>query len=309
MFTDNNDAKTLENKTLPATPIQKRSDALAGAATLAMPNPIRSTHSNVGGGVVASTPPTNSDDLAKKSVEEDVPEPDLEQTEQALADTQDLGRTSDEAVSPKDATPASSDELRVHSSAFGDFFRNLLLLLFRPTHFWETQRSKPVSLLHLHWPHLVLLIALRAIAQLIGGLINPAISWSTAVVHATTSFLFLFFFVWLFAMIVAGITAVSEADCHVSDTIRYTAYSITPLFFIGFLAIIPVPHLQPIADAIAMPYTFYVMGTGASTFLRIPLKKSAALTGLMCGIMLCLWGLLPIYLPALLSSIFGGAPM
>lgn len=275
----------------------KTNSDFTGTATLAVPNPIRS----------ASSPVLISLDSDQESTEADEEEAPAGKDESVPTGATSGAQPVD---SPVPATPIRPlGDVRGGASPFSVFFRNLLTLLFRPNHFWETQRENPTSILHVHWPHLILLIALRSVAQLVGGLFNPSIAWSTAVVHATTGFLFLFFFVWLFALVVAGISAVSEAECQVADTVRFTAYAITPLFFIGFLAIIPVPHLQPIADAIAMPYTFYVLGAGVISYLRIPERKAAALTGLMCGILLCLWGLLPIYLPMLIGSIFGSAPM
>ena len=103
------------------------------------------------------------------------------------------------------------------------------------------------------------------------------------------------------SLIVMASSGLSGAKLSFDRATRFVGYSLTPMFFVGIIGIIPLPYISTICDLLAMPWAFVVMGTGILPFLKVETPHAPTLTALLCGLLLCLWGGLPILIPILLG--------
>ncbi len=185
---------------------------------------------------------------------------------------------------------------------WGRFVGDLFSLLFRPKRFWESQEEHPATLTEALLPHLAVLVLIRAIASFIGSFVSSE-SGIKALGQALMQGLFIFVFVFTLSLCYSAVVAFTGKSFDYNRSLRFVCYVISPILVAGILSVIPINHFAAICDLLAMPYAFYVMGYGVVTFLKIPEKSASPITGLLCGIMMCLWGALPILLPYVLGPL------
>ncbi|MBR4984885.1 MAG: YIP1 family protein [Proteobacteria bacterium] len=184
---------------------------------------------------------------------------------------------------------------------FARFMIDFMLILTRPGMFWKGQAEHPATLGQLHFPHLFILVILRTLMAFLGGLLQPEPVFSHALIQAGTQALLIFVLIWGLALVISGISTLTGQVVHFDRALRYVGYSVTPNLFVGIISIIPVPYLATVCDFLAMPWTFLVMGAGVHAYLKIKPEVAPTVTGLFCGLMLCMWTALPMLIPAILE--------
>ena len=186
-------------------------------------------------------------------------------------------------------------------SPMGRFLADFFLILTRPGTFWQNQDKHPATLGQLFFPHLTLLIALRTLATTAGSLINSEAGAKQVLIQSLSQAFLIFVLLGLMSLIVMASSGLSGAKLSFDRATRFVGYSLTPMFFVGIIGIIPLPYISTICDLLAMPWAFVVMGTGILPFLKVETPHAPTLTALLCGLLLCLWGGLPILIPILLG--------
>ena len=184
---------------------------------------------------------------------------------------------------------------------FARFFLDLGLILSRPSLFWRGQAEHPATLVQVHCPHLLVLIVLRTAAIILSGLFKSDQEISQVLVQAGTQALLIILLVWGLALLIVPLTG---RGFRYDKAVRFVGYGITPILFVGIVSIIPVPYLGTICDLLAMPWAFVVLGAGMLPYLKLKPEHAPVLTGLICGLLFCLWGVLPILIPYLIDFIF-----
>lgn len=184
---------------------------------------------------------------------------------------------------------------------FVRFFLDFAAILAHPTAFWRGQDLHPATIGQLLWPHLTILILLRTAAVFVGGFLQPDSVLSQVVIQAVTQGVLIFLLVWAMSLIIAGISALSGSGFHYTKALRFVGYGITPMLFVGLIGAIPLPWLANICDLLAMPWAFIVMGTGILPYLKLKPDHAPTLAALICGVLLCLWGAMPMLIPFLLG--------
>lgn len=184
---------------------------------------------------------------------------------------------------------------------FARFAIDFAAVLTCPSVFWKGQDAHPVTIAQLHFPHLTVLVLLRIAACFVGGILSPNANVYNVIIQAGAQGILIFASVWLLALLIAAITALGGGGFRIDRALRFVGYSITPLLFVGIIAIIPVPYLNTVCDLLAMPWAFVVMGCGVLPCLHIKDIHAPMMTGLFCGLLLCLWGAMPMFLPYLLG--------
>ena len=205
-----------------------------------------------------------------------------------------------------DAQPGYAPEVvaSIHyasRSAMWRFCTDFVAILARPSSFWKGQDAHPATLLQLHIPHLAILVVLRMAAFLVGGSLRPDYAFSVLIVQTLVQGFLIFLLVWSMSIAVAAAMTVSGAGFHLDRALRFVAYGITPLLFVGIVGVIPLPYLTQICDLLAMPWAFVTMGCAVLPYLHAKEKHAPILSALFCGMLLCLWGALPMLIPYLLS--------
>ncbi len=181
------------------------------------------------------------------------------------------------------------------------FGRRLAVVLFRPGSFWQGVRDERITVGELMWPHILFLISLRSLAGLVGAILAGA-SLGSAAAGFVSGFASWLILVWVFAL-AAGIAATASGGrINAHDPLRYAAYGLAPLFIVGMLGAVPLPFVAPAADLVAMPWTFYVLGRGAIPMLGMRPDRAPGAVGLLCGVLLVLWGVMPTLVPMIVHS-------
>jgi hypothetical protein len=185
--------------------------------------------------------------------------------------------------------PATTEERRASSSGFT---QRVFLVLLRPTTFWEELQQDSPSIGAVLYPHVVLLVLLRACAALAGNVLRH-VNLGAAIGQFVTSFVAWIMMVFLFTLVAGSIASSRDSRVTLGNSFRFAAYGLTPLFLVGILAVIPIPFFSPIADLLLMPYTFLVLARGVVPFLGVPVDRAPSVVGLVCGATVVLWSLMP----------------
>ena len=186
---------------------------------------------------------------------------------------------------------------------WGRFGKRLMMVLLRPGTFWERVKEEKISVGEMMWPHVLVMIAVRSLAGFIGNLLSDGGSLGSAAASFFSSFVSWLALVWVFAVIVGSLATTRGARVTGQAPLRFAAYGLAPLFVVGVFAAIPLPYVASIAELIAMPYTFQVMGLGVVPMLGVSQEKAPALVGLLCGLLLVLWGIMPTLVPLVVDTI------
>lgn len=184
---------------------------------------------------------------------------------------------------------------------FRRFFIDLICVLLHPSAFWRGQTTHAATIGQMHFPHLTVLILLRMIAVFIGGVLLPGANASQVLLQSVAQGLLILVSIWAFGLVVAGVSALGGGGFHYDKGLRFSGYVMTPTLFVGIISIIPVPYLSTICDLLSMPWAFVVLGAGILPYLKIKTEHAPMVTGLLCGLLLCLWGVMPMLIPFLMG--------
>jgi hypothetical protein len=182
------------------------------------------------------------------------------------------------------------------------FFKRLMMVMLRPNKFWAKLRNENIQVREIMYPHVITLIAIRAIAAFAGKMFDDS-SFGEAATTFASSFVSWFALVWVFAIAIGSVATARGARINAQDPLRVSAYGLAPLFLAGTLAAVPLPYVAPIAELIAMPYAFYVLAVGVVPLLDVPVKRAPAIVGINCGLLLVLWAVMPTLVPLAVEAL------
>ena len=218
-------------------------------------------------------------------------------------------KTSHTAAASQDPWPGAAGPAHRPAAPSGprrdggsSFFFDLFGVLAGPAAFWSRRPDAAPRASRSIWLHLLVLIGLRSAAGFGGALLRGA-GLGASLGQLFSALLSSFVMVWLFAAIVAFLSAGSTGRATIRDSFRYAAYGLTPLFAIGVLAVIPLPYVSAIADLVMMPYTFYVLASGVVPALGVAESRAPTRVGLICGALLFLWSTMPTLIPLLVEKL------
>lgn len=187
-------------------------------------------------------------------------------------------------------------------AVWGRFVRRLSMVLMRPSTFWERVRDEEISVREIMWPHIITLVGVRALAGFVGGLLEGA-SVGASALSGLSGFVSWLALIWVFAVVVGSVATARGARINAQDPLRFAAYGLAPMFMVGIFAAVPLPYVTPIAELIAMPYTFHVMGLAVVPLLGVPVKRAPGIVGLLCGLLLVLWAVMPTLVPLAVEAL------
>ena len=186
----------------------------------------------------------------------------------------------------------------------GLFIARATKLLLRPSTFWQSLGDRPVTVSEVVWPHMVLLVAARAIANMVGAMLGGA-GIGTSLTVLFTSFISCFAAVWAFGFAAMTIASMKGGKAGLSDGIVFAGYAVTPMLVFSIVTLIPVKYVQLVADILMLPYAFHVLSLGVGTQLGIPEGRVATAVAQLCGALLVIWQLMPNLLPAIVRAVSG----
>lgn len=190
-------------------------------------------------------------------------------------------------------------------------------LFSHPKQEWELIRKEPCSIGTCYLRHVLILAALPAVAGFIGvSQVGWRIAGGEAVTLTQPSALLIsiaFYLAMLAAVFIMGwlihwMAHSYGADPSLEHCVVLTAYTTTPLFLVGLMALYPLPWLIMLVGFVAVAYTIYLFYIGLPILMGISreqgfLFSSAAITGalvILVGILaasVILWnfGVGPVY--------------
>lgn len=184
---------------------------------------------------------------------------------------------------------------------FARFCSDLFYVLTRPSAFWRSQERHPATTGQLIFPHLTVLICLRGLALFASSLMRAEAVVYQSLVQVLAQEFLIFVLVFVLALLISALTALTGGGFSYERSVRFVGYGITPLIFVGIVSIIPLPYFSTFCDLLAMPWAFVVMGAGILPCLRIDVQRAPTMSALFCGLLLCLWGGMPILIPYLIG--------
>jgi hypothetical protein len=199
-------------------------------------------------------------------------------------------------ASPSAGEMASASRCAVLSGygRWARFFQDLVAVLGRPTSFWQSRYDEAPtaepSLAMVLWPHLLVLVIARGVAASIGAVAGGQ-SFGGMLTAALGTALGSLALVLVVAFAASVLTAARGQRPSFARSLGLAAYGLTPMLIVGMLAAIPIAHVAPISEALAMPYAFYVVGTGLVPVLRAEPARAPASVGMLNGVILVAWSL------------------
>lgn len=247
-----------------------------------------------------SKPPERRPELGSNA-----PDPEKADRSRAAGSARSAGKPASKA-SGAAAKAADSGVPRAARRAvtvtWSGFVGRVVKILLRPIVFWREIQDEEMSVRQVMFPHMIALIAVRSVAGFIGSLLQGH-GLGAATGELLTSFLSWFALVWAFAAVAGSVASTSGGRLSANDSLRFAAYALVPFFVVGIFAAIPLPHVAPIAELVAMPYAFYVLALGVEPLLGVPAERSAVVTGQLCGALLVLWSIMPTLLPGIVKAV------
>jgi hypothetical protein len=183
-------------------------------------------------------------------------------------------------------------------------------LISQPELEWEAIREEQCTIGKCYISHTVILAALPAISTYIGA---TRVGWrigSGEVTRLTTDSALLismaFYFALLFGVFIMGraiywMANNFGAQVSLEKSVVFAAYTATPLFLVGVMALYPLLWLNMLIGLVALAYTIFLLYTGVPIVMRVTREQgflfaSAVLTvGLvtlvgMLAVTVLLWG-------------------
>jgi hypothetical protein len=188
-------------------------------------------------------------------------------------------------------------------------------LLSHPDKEWEVIGAEPCTIGNCYLRHVLVLAALPAVSAFIGTTqVGLQIGVGSAVKLSFPSALMIgavFYVAILVAVVMMGefihwMARTYGAEAPIERCVVLSAYTATPLFLAGVLALYPLLWLNMLIGLLALAYTVYLLYVGVPIVMRIPKEQGHMLSSSILTVgMVMLVGLLAITV-ILWSS--GGAP-
>lgn len=183
-------------------------------------------------------------------------------------------------------------------------------LFSHPREEWESIRDEPCTVTKCYLKHVLLLAAIPAVSAYVGAV---EVGWSagTETIRLTAASALpiagLFYVAMLVAVFIVGrliywMSQTYGAQATLAQSVVLAAYTGTPLFLVGVVALYPLPWLNMLFGILALFYTIYLLYTGVPVVMKISKERgflfsSAVLTvGMvtlvgMLAVTVILWGL------------------
>ena len=184
-------------------------------------------------------------------------------------------------------------------------------LFSHPREEWESIRDEPCTITKCYLKHILILAAIPAVSAYIGAV---QVGWSVGgedTVRLTSAsalpMAVVFYGAMLVAVFVVGrlifwMSQTYGAETTLAQSVVLAAYTGTPLFLVGVVALYPMPWLNMLFVILALFYTIYLLYTGVPVVMKINRERgflfsSAVLTvGMvalvgMLAVTVILWGM------------------
>ncbi len=151
-------------------------------------------------------------------------------------------------------------------------------LFSHPQKEWEAIRDDPCTVIGCYLRHVLIVAAVPAVSAYIGAV---QVGWSFGVgepvkltPESALPIAVLFYLAMLAAVFVIGklihwMSQTYGADTTLDQSVLLAAYTGTPLFLIGIVALYPIPWLNMLFGIAALFYTVYLLYTGVPVVMKV----------------------------------------
>ncbi len=151
-------------------------------------------------------------------------------------------------------------------------------LFSHPQKEWEAIRDDPCTVIGCYLRHVLIVAAVPAVSAYIGAV---QVGWSfgvgepvkltpeSALPIAVLFYLAMLAAVFLIGKLIHWMSQTSGADTTLDQSVLLAAYTGTPLFLIGIVALYPIPWLNMLFGIAALFYTVYLLYTGVPVVMKV----------------------------------------
>ncbi len=183
-------------------------------------------------------------------------------------------------------------------------------LFSEPQKEWEAIRDEPCTVTMCYLRHVLILAAIPAVSAYIGAVQvgwivgsqeTVRLTWTSALPIAVLFYLAMLAAVYVVGRLVYWMSQTYGAHTTLAQSVVLVAYTGTPLFLVGVVALYPMPWVNMLFVIVALMYTVYLLYTGVPVVMKITREQgflfaSAVLTvGMvtlvgMLAVTVILWG-------------------
>ncbi|NLF24261.1 MAG: YIP1 family protein [Deltaproteobacteria bacterium] len=146
-----------------------------------------------------------------------------------------------------------------------------MAVLTNPAAIWTTIREEQVSIKDVYMNYLIFMAAIPAVCEFVGGLFKGVPFFSSLIGHAVLYLLGLAG-IWLTAIILEKLAVQFEGSAEFDNTFKLVAYSLTPFYVAGFLALVQVPFFAVLRALLSL-YGAFILFKGIGEMTSVPAEK------------------------------------
>jgi len=187
-------------------------------------------------------------------------------------------------------------------------------LLSHPDKEWEAIGAESCTVGNCYLRHVLLLAAVPAVSAFIGvsqfgwqiGAVAPVkLSFASALMISAVFYVAMLVAVIMMGEFIHWMAQTYDAQAPIERCVVLSAYTATPLFLAGVLALNPVLWLNMLVGLLALAYTIYLLYLGVPIVMRIPKEQGYMFSSSILTVgMVMLVGLLAV---SVILWGFGGA--
>jgi len=155
-------------------------------------------------------------------------------------------------------------------------------LLWHPDKEWEAIGAEPCTVGNCYLRHVLVLAAVPAVSAFIGvtqfgwqvGSAAPVkLSFASALMISAVFYVAMLVAVIMMGEFIHWMAQTYDAGAPIERCVVLSAYTATPLFLAGVLALNPVLWLNMLVGLLALAYTIYLLYLGVPIVMRIPKEQ------------------------------------
>ena len=160
--------------------------------------------------------------------------------------------------------------------------QNVVGLFTNPDRAWRTIKSGDATLGPIHLVHILVLAAIPAVSAYIGttqigwtiGTLEPVkLTQASALQMTVLTWLAMLAGVAVMGAFIHWMSRTYDSNPSLSECVIFAAYTATPLFIAGIIALYPNLWLAMLVGTAAICYTTYLLYQGIPIFMNIPSEE------------------------------------
>ena len=146
-----------------------------------------------------------------------------------------------------------------------------IAVLTKPVEIWNTLKSEPTTIKDVYTKYLLVMVAIPAVCQFIGGVI-AGFPLKGNFIGQVVFYIIGLAGIWISAFVLEKLAPQFQGRADIGNTFKLVAYSSTPSYVAGFLALVPNGLFGLLRSLISL-YGFYLLYKGLPVMTDVPENK------------------------------------